>query len=134
MADIHVIDGNLNGEYRVVMHFAVASANNSVGVNWRDALKNSGLIGTFGEGPTSTSVSVLPDGDGTGGTISPAEKTQLANGEVVEHVETVLAESGGTSNAELKATLQSRYTKASIRVLVQLQKRLKYYGHNEASV
>lgn len=123
MSDIHVIDGNLDGEYGVVMHFAVPSTNNSVGVNWRDTLVRSGLA----------SVSVLPDGDGFGGTIDAAEKTQLANGEVVEHVETVLAESGGITNADLQAILRSRYARASDRVLKRLQTKLKYYGHNEVS-
>lgn len=74
MANLHILvrDGQ---EFRVVAHVPVAAGNNSAGVPWRTAVLRSKL---------STGLSVLPDGDGTAGTISAAEKTDLASGALVE--------------------------------------------------
>lgn len=71
MANVHVqtLDGQ---EVSVVMHFAVPNANNAAGVNWRTIAAR--FFGT----------TALPDGDGTAGTISAAEKTSIQSGALVE--------------------------------------------------
>ena len=121
---MHIIDGDRDGNYRIVMHFDVPDANNAVNVNYRTALVRSG----------NASVSVLVDGDGTGGTIDAVEKAALAAGAVFEHVETMPIESGGTSVALIRQQLRDRYIRESARVLGELQKRLRYFGRNEARV
>ena len=123
MADMHIIDGDhRDGSYRIVMHFDVLDVANAAGVSYRTAIVRSGRA----------SVSVLADGDGNGGTISAAEKTQLAAGERIEHVETIPIETGGTTMALVRATLRERYGRESARVLAELQKSLRYFGRNEA--
>ena len=72
MSNMHLmaIDGN---EFDVVFHFAVPNTTNTSGVNWRTVVLRQGY------GTTE-----LPDGDGTGGTISAAEKTSITSGALVE--------------------------------------------------
>ena len=72
MADMHVM-ATEGGRYSVVCHFAIPDTNNTAGVNWRVvALRHGG------------GVTELPDGDGTLGTISAAEKAQITSGAVIE--------------------------------------------------
>lgn len=66
MANMHV-RGRTSRGYQVVCHFAVPAGNNNVGLAWRTAYARS-------KGALTT---VLPDGDGTLGTVSSAEKTSL---------------------------------------------------------
>ena len=106
----------------MVMHIAVPDADNSVSVNWRTALVNSGLGG----------ITSLPDGDGNNGTISAAEKALIAAGEVLEHVMSARLESGGTSLAQQRTALRAWYAKAKTTVVSDLQTKLRYYGHNES--
>ena len=124
MAAIHALAGGVDGKsWRVAMHFAVPDAANAVSVNYRTALVNSGLGGT----------TILPDGDGTAGTISAAEKAQIAAGEVCEHVATVKKlESGGTTPAELQATIRHFYQQLKADILGRLQVQLRYFGYVES--
>jgi len=66
MANMHVRGRSPRG-YSVVCHFAIANTNNDVGLNYRTAYARS----------KGTLATVLPDGDGTLGTISSAEKTSV---------------------------------------------------------
>ena len=75
MANIHILstDGT---EFTAVFHILIPASNNAAGVPWRTV-----VLRTGGGGQT-----VLPDGDGTLGTISAAEKAQIVSGAVVELV------------------------------------------------
>lgn len=119
MSDMHVLVGDGNQAWSVVMHVAVPDATNSVGVNWRTAVVNSGLGG-------ATS---LPDGDGTAGTISAAEKAQVEAGEVLECVATLEIDGPGVTNPIRVATLRDNYAAHKTAVLATLQRRLKFYGY-----
>lgn len=121
MPDMHVLAGG-DGEWAIVMHFDVASADNAVGISYRTALVASGLGG-------ATS---LPDGDGTGGTIAAAEKTQIEVGQVVEYRVSFPVESGGSTAAQLRASLQEFYEKENAAAIARLQAALRYFGHTEA--
>ena len=62
-------------EFSAAFHIAIPATNNTAGCPWRTVvLRNGG-------GKT-----ILPDGDGTLGTISAAEKTQILAGEIMELV------------------------------------------------
>ena len=122
MADIHVSKGGSDSHYHIIMHLPSPGGNNSVGVAWSTALVNSGLGG-------STS---LPDGDGADGTISTAEKASIEAGTLYEHSKEFPAESGGTSNAELRASLREFHSQEKISVTALLQTQLRYFGHTES--
>lgn len=124
MADMHVIDGDNADRWTVVMHVGVPTGNNSVGVLWSSALINSGLGGT----------TQLPDGDGEKGTITPEEKTAIQSGTVHEVSGSFLVESGGTSTAQLKASLRKFYGMQKTKAIDDLKRSLKYYGHTESEV
>ena len=64
------------GAYRVAFHIPIPSANNSAGINWQ------AIMVTAKQNTTQ-----LPDGDGTGGTISAVEKAQIVAGAIYEYVE-----------------------------------------------
>jgi len=74
MANIHILsmDGT---EFTAAFHIAIPATNNSAGCPWRTVVLRNG-----------SGTTILPDGDGTLGTISAAEKTQIVTGAVVEVV------------------------------------------------
>jgi hypothetical protein len=118
---MHVLTGDGDRRWTIVMHIPVPGppAVNSVGVNWREAVLNSGLGGT-----TS-----LPDGDGTVGTISAAEKALVNAGELYEYRATTEIDGQGTDNISRQALLRALYADTSAKVLADLQRRLKFYGY-----
>ncbi len=125
MADIQILTGSGDGKsWRAVFHFDVPNVSNSVGVNIRTALVNSGI----GLNTDTNRRTILPDGDGTNGTISSAEKALLDSGERYEHVFTVMAESSGTTNAQLLATVRSYYAQENNRMQQQISEWLRYFG------
>lgn len=121
MANWHALTGGPDGNsYQVAYHLPIPNNNNRVGVNHRTALVNSGIGGT----------TVLPDGDGTDGTISAAEKTQITNGEVFEHVEPFATNPGETLQ-QLAAKVNARHAElANVNgvFITELANRLAYYG------
>jgi hypothetical protein len=119
MSDMHVLTGDGNQAWTVVMHIPVPDTNNTVGTNWRTALVNSGMGGSTG----------LPDGDGTNGTISAAEKTQVEAGELYEYSQTMEIDGPGSNAASRIAVLRASYTAKKSTVLAALQRRLKFYGY-----
>lgn len=125
MADMHVIDGDGQSSWKVVMHFDIPDIDNDVSVNYRTALANSGIV-------DSVSPSVLPDGDGTVGSISAAEKTDLTDGVKYEHVVSINLDGTGTTNASRIANLKSVYASTETQVINSLKRRLKLFGHNQA--
>ena len=112
MANIHVLDSPAPGRFRVVYHVAIPATNNPAGVAWRTAIVNSR--------DSTRPVTVLPDGDGTGGTISDAEKAQIVSGAVYE----VVREEKGQTGAGINAMFAQR----SAEVLAALQARLAQFG------
>jgi len=110
MANSHILDQSGPGRFRVVYHVAIPAGNNAAGVPWRTCVAaNVGAI-----------PSVLPDGDGTNGTISAAEKAQLASGAVYESVR----EEKGQSLAAFAQVFARR----SAEILAELQARYAQYG------
>lgn len=118
MANLHVLTKTEN-DVTVAAHIAIPATSNTAGVSWRTALINSGLGGA----------TVLKDGDGTGGTISAAEKTQLATGALYEVVDQIHV-SIPSGAAAINAYLDSRYSEISARALAFLQDRLNYFGYS----
>lgn len=119
MSDMHVMSGTADGSWVVVMHFLVPNINNSVTVNYRTAVVNSGLGGT----------TILTEGVGPG-QITTAEKAQVDSGELYEHSTVFRAES--TTN--LQNAIRLFYTAEKTSVLAELQRKLRYFGHIESEV
>jgi len=119
MADIHVLDGvGSNLEWRVVFHYPVPIAENSVGVLFSVAIINSGRGGT----------TILPDGDGNEGTISAAEKLSIEAGDTLEFVFVWELERSGLTNADLLAELRNEYARRSDIIHDALRSELRYFG------
>ena len=112
MANTHVLTATGN-TITLVLHIAIPATSNSVGVPWRTALTRSGIGGT----------TILPDGDGTGGTISTLEKADISSGAIYELVTSPKRMT--TTNAALDAF----YAKVSAEILAGLQTQLAFYGH-----
>lgn len=117
MADITVLERNNDNRWRVVMHFPVPAGINAASVTWRDALIASGIGGT----------TILPDGDGTGGTINAADKVLIESGALLEHVESVRLGSGNPVSAA-----EELYNSRKADKTAQLQARLNQYGRSVA--
>ena len=112
MANLHVLESPAPGRFRVAYHVAVPAGNNPAGVAWRTAIVNSR--------GAAQAVSVLPDGDGTNGTISAAEKAQIVSGAVLE----VAREEKGQTTA----SAANIYALRSAAILAELQVRYDQYG------
>ena len=116
MSDVHIIQGS-NSAWTAVLHIAVPDSDNAAGVNFRTALINSGLGGT----------STLSVGTGAG-QILQAELTLIENGEILEIVNSVRLETGGTSNNELAASLDAFYATQKTAAINDMSAALRYYG------
>lgn len=123
MSDMHVLTGN-GRDFRVVMHFPAVVGTNSAGVTWADALANSGIGGK----------TVLVDGNGQNGTILAAEKNQIENGAIFEHVEDFPILSGGSSAIEVTAALREFYAITRPGVEGVYQNKLSLFGLTESAV
>lgn len=115
MAEFHALAAN-NEVLRYALHVPIPNANNSAGLNWRTALLRSGAGGT----------TVLPDGDGTGGTISAAEKASIQSGAIYEHQGEVALEL--VPPAGQLAFLDALIAAETARVQAAIQSRLKWFG------
>lgn len=112
MANVHVLDQPAPGRFRVVYHIAIPVGSNGAGVAWRTAVARAKV--------DTANPSILPDGDGTGGTISGPEKAQIVAGEVYG----VVREEKGQTPATINAT----YTRRASETLAVLQVELAQYG------
>jgi len=110
MANSHILDQIAPGRFRVVYHVSIPAGNNAAGVPWRTC-----VAANVGVSP-----SVLPDGDGTNGTISAAEKAQIMSGAVAE----VIRDEKGQSLAAFAGMFAQR----SAEILAALQARFQQYG------
>ena len=115
MANVHVLESPAPGRFRVAYHVAIPASNNPAGVAWRTAIVNSRPTGA-----NAPPVTVLPDGDGTNGTISAAEKALIVSGAVFEYVHDEKGQTGATINA--------MHAQRSAEVLAALQARLAQFG------
>lgn len=120
MAKAHVLSTE-GGFTRVAFHIAVPAGNNAAGTAWSAVLVNSGIGGT----------TVLPDGAGTGGTISATEKTSIQGGTVFEVIDRVFLPSGLTG-AQADALLDAAHAAKTTEVQAQVQARLNYFGYVRA--
>lgn len=120
MASYHVLAGDDAGNcFSVAHHIDIpGGGNNRAGVQWRAALIASGIGGT----------TVLADGDGSGGTISAAEKAAVQSGAVLEVVEQFDTHPGETA-LQLRARLDARHADLAARTLAALQAKLTYFGY-----
>ncbi len=116
MAKVHVLDTS-GGLTRVVCHIDVPAGNNSAGTAWAAVIVNSGIGGT----------TVLPDGAGTGGTISAAEKTSIQGGTVFEVIDRISIPLGMNA-AQANAFLDAVHAAKVIEVQAQITARLNYFG------
>lgn len=114
--DIHILNGE-SGKLRMVCHLPIPAGNNSAGVSWQTALVNSGLGGT----------TVMPDGDGTAGTISAAEKAQIESGAIFEREVEILPDTAA-NNASRLAYVDATYAAVVASEMARLQAALKWYG------
>jgi len=112
MSDVHALVGSDADNWTLVFHYPVADVNNSAGVSFRTALVNSGLNTT-----------VMTVGTGAG-QISTAEKTQLDNGEIFEHVIQFPVEST-TSSTD---AVEEAYNLNQVGVVTEMTRKLKYFG------
>ena len=125
MADIHALEGGGDSQ-RLVFHFPVPSVANEVGVNYRTAIINSGIGGA----------TVLPDGDGAGGTISAAEKAAIAAGQVYEFPVTLsqaqLYSSGGETAAHVLKAVRHYYALHKAEQTARIARMLRWFGYTES--
>lgn len=123
MADMHVLDGDGNVSWRVIMHFPVPAGNNSAGVGWHEALVNSGRA------QTQLIVGIGP------GRIEQSEKTAIEAGEIYEHLASVALEGGGGCTQQTQqASLRKMFVFEKGVVVARVQHELKYYGYVESEV
>lgn len=121
MAKAHVLTRS-GPNARVAFHISVpAAGNNAAGIQWRTALKNSGLV----------NATVLAAGNGSGGTISTAEGNDVVNGVVYEVVGD-LPIPDGISAAQADAFLDAHHAALQSEVQASLTTRLQYFGYTRA--
>ena len=122
---IHVLAGNNDSRYRLVVHFLMPSGNNSTNVPWKDAYLASKR--TQFEGTWAGVDSVLEGGTDVG-QITVTERTLIQAGDVVEIVVAVPAGEG--TPAALNELAEAAITTAK----TDLAASLKFYGHTQGTV
>lgn len=116
MANSHVLEQTQPGKYRVVHHLPIPAANNPAGISYQVVIAAEVAARVEAGGRASA----LPNGDGTAGTISPAEKAQIVSGAIYELVR---EEKGQTT-----ASAANIYALRSADILADLQTRYAQYG------
>ena len=114
MSKIHVLTGNQN-TFTAVVHIATPAGNNSAGVLWSDAIKNSGRaksVMTVGSGP---------------GQITQSELDSIIAGTTIEGV-FVWGDDPSFTNTQRLADLDLRATQLTNDLLAQYGQELKYFG------
>lgn len=117
MANSHVLEQIEPGKYRIVHHLPIPAANNLSSVPYRTILAAEVAARVAQVGGRA---SVLPDGDGTQGTISAAEKAQIVSGAIYELV-----------RDEAVATipeLVAQFDRRKVETLADLQVKYARYG------
>lgn len=119
MAKIHVLESNVDGSFRVVLHTPVPAGNNSAGKSWKDSLLNSGRSGS----------TILPEGPGPG-QITTAEKADVEAGDVIEIIDTLKVDPR-ISGAPLVALVEQLADEAIAEYFARLARELKYFGYTQ---
>jgi hypothetical protein len=131
MANMHVLGAEGGGAYRIVCHYAIPATTNSAGLAWRTAYARSRGW------PADVLPTVLPDGDGTLGTISAADKATVT-GTLPSTVPTVAEETErfdfpsdwtGLSGAQRQAVLDAWYAAQNTEWTARLQALLLWWGY-----
>ncbi len=115
MSKIHVLTGGGNNVYTVVVHIAAPAGNNSAGVAWADALKNSGRA-----------TSILTVGTGPG-QIQNSEMNAITGGTLIEG-SFQWGDDPSWNNAQRQADLDIRATQLTDELLTRYAQELKYFG------
>jgi len=120
MSKIHggLLYGSQGG---VTLHAQMPAGNNSVGKSW----KNCYLSRKNNEGSPLTS---LKEGNGPF-QISTVELALINSGDVIEFVETIPIQSGGTTPAQLAAAVEIMCNQKIAENIARLQTELTYYGY-----
>lgn len=110
---IHVLEGNDNGEYRVVIHETMPLGNNGAGKAWKNCLLNAkdSVLSSI------LSVGVEP------GNITQAEADSIAKGEVFEIVTMIKADNNIARTELIGLAIRDKK--------MELQRKYKFYGHSE---
>lgn len=117
MAKAHVLE-SAGARATIAWHVPIPAGNNQVGVSWQVALRDSEVAGG----------TVLPPGDGAGGTISLAEMTAINAGSIHEVVTSLEV----PPDVDPNAFLDENHAAIVIETQQVLQDRLKYAGFTRA--
>lgn len=116
MAKIHVLTAGAQANlYTVVVHDTTPAGNNSAGVAWSDAVKNSGLAATS-----------MQEGTGAG-QITTAEKASVLAGTTLEATFTFQDDPSWTTN-QRNTALDAKATAAIAQMEAELARVLKWFG------
>jgi hypothetical protein len=120
MANVHTLTIEPGGLFLLVSHVAIPVGNNSAGLSWQTARLRSG----------ASTATVLPDGDGTLGTISASEKSDLVAGTIFEVTSQfdVGADWESLTGPQKAARVDAEYTRLVGVTQAALQQRLRYFG------
>lgn len=110
---IHVLEGNDNGEYRVVIHEAMPVGNNSAGKAWKNCLLNAK------DGVLSSILSVGTEP----GNITQIEADSIIAGDVFEVVTMIKADNNASRTELINLAIRDKK--------IELQRKYKFYGHSE---
>lgn len=115
MAKIHVLSGNTNNQYTVVVHATTPPGNNAAGTPWADAIKNSGRA-----------TSILTVGNGPG-QIQTNEMNQITSGALIE-ASFAWGDDPAWNDTQRQADVDLRATQLTAELLARYALELKYFG------
>jgi len=113
MSKIHILESDNSNIYKVAIHFAISTGNNSVGYSWKACGLESGLTGT-----TVMEVGTEP------GNVTQAEYDSIIAGDTVEIIKSI--------NPGLSPTDAAVEELCDIEIATwnaDASRILKYYGH-----
>lgn len=119
MAKIHVLEGAGINTFTVAVHAATPAGNNSAGVAWSDAVKNSGRA-----------TSILTVGTGPG-QILQNEMNSITNGALIEG-SFQWGDDPSWTNQQRLDDLDLRATQLVTELLARYAQELKYFGFTRA--
>jgi hypothetical protein len=121
MANVHVLTTNPGGTLQVAFHVDTPAGTNAVGMPWSTAVLKSG----YSKG--TTVIATVGDGSSGSGTITQAEKDQIAAGTRVEVV-TSIPWAEGMTGAQKVAAIDAALATVQIDVPNEIQRQHRDYG------
>jgi hypothetical protein len=115
MSKLHVLTGNNNNQYQIIVHIATPVGNNAAGVAWSQAVINSGR-----------NVTSMPIGNGPG-QIAQSEADQITAGTLLESSQTYWDDITLNTTQRL-AALDAVATQMGNDAITNCQTQLKFYG------